>query len=93
MSSVTVSEKLINLSGTILPSVSGITGVIWASVPTTASQAPYQVIPNLSSDINGYVTFNLDPTGLSIDQAVWIALMKDGTPPAGSIRKVTPIYT
>ena len=90
---VTVSERLINLSNIVQPSITGITAIIYGSVPTTGSPNPFLVVQNLSSDTNGYVTFTFGDTGLTLNQSIWVIFMLDGSPAKGSIRKITPTYT
>ena len=90
---VTITQRLVNLGVSPQVNITGITAIIYKTVPTGANPNPHQVIENITSDSNGNVSFTISNTGLAINDPVWLILMKDGSPARGSIRKITPTYT
>lgn len=88
----TVTETLIGETGATVNSETGMTMVVWHTVPTTASPNPAQVIEGVSSDGSGQISVPINRGALALDAPVWIALMKDGSPAKGTLRKVSPVY-
>lgn len=87
-----VRDTLINEVGATVNSLTGVTMTVWHSVPTTASPNPAQVIENVSTDGAGAMNQVINRGALAVGAAVWIGLMKDGSPAKGTLRKVTPVY-
>lgn len=87
-----VRETLVNEVGSTVNSVTGITMVVYHAVPTAASPNPAQVIENVSTSGAGAIDVQINRAALALNAPVWIALMKDGSPAKGSLRKVTPVY-
>jgi hypothetical protein len=68
------------------------TMVVYHAVPTTGSPNPAQVITGVASNGAGAIDVQLARGALALNAPVWIALMKDGSPAKGTMRKVTPVY-
>ena len=66
--------------------------VVYHAVPTEAAPNPNEVIEGVSTDVNGDIDEEIAIGSLEEDDPVWIALVKDGTPPQGTFKKVVPVY-
>lgn len=87
-----VRENLITETGAVVASVSGITMAVFHTLPTTASPNPFEVIENVATDGSGAIDVRCQRGALALSAPIWVALMKDGTPAKGTVRKVTPVY-
>jgi hypothetical protein len=87
-----VRENLISETGAAVASETGMTMVVYHGVPTTGSPNPAQVITGVASNGAGAIDVQLQRQALALNAPVWIALMKDGSPAKGTMRKVTPVY-
>ncbi len=87
-----VRENLISETGAAVASETGMTMVVYHAVPTTGSPNPAQVITGVASNGAGAIDVQLQRQALALNAPVWIALMKDGSPAKGTMRKVTPVY-
>lgn len=92
ISSAYIREKLVDKDGGPVASESGITMVVYHEVPTEASPNPHEVIEDVETDSNGDIDVEIDLGDLEEGDPVWIALVKDGTPPQATMKKVTPDY-
>lgn len=87
-----IREQLIDKNGDAVASETGITMVVYHSVPTEAAPNPSEVIEGVSSDASGDIDVEIAIGSLEDGDPVWIALVKDGTPPQGTFKKVVPVY-
>jgi hypothetical protein len=87
-----VRENLIGETGAAVASETGITMVVYHTVPTTGSPNPAQVITGVASNGAGAIDVQLARGALALNAPVWVVLMKDGSPAKGTVRKVTPVY-
>lgn len=87
-----VRDTLVNETGATVNSETGMTMVVYHSVPTAASPNPAQVIESVTTSGAGALNQLINRGALALDAPVWIALMKDGSPAKGTLRKVTPVY-
>lgn len=90
---ITVSMKLVNFEKSSQPSITGITACVFGNIPTIAAPNPVAVFSNLSTDTNGYLTFSFTNAALSLNQSIWLAVLLDGSPGRGGVRKITPTYS
>lgn len=88
----TIIQRLISKTGAAQASITGITALIYKSVPST-TVAPDKVITALSTNGSGNLNINVSDIGLSIGDPVWLILMKDGSPPLATAVKATPSYS
>lgn len=87
----TITQTLVGETGATVNSETGMTAIIFASPPTTAT-APHAVVTGVSTNGSGVMTLPFPRGALTLNQDVWLVLMKDGTPAKGTCRKVTPTY-
>lgn len=87
-----IREQLIDKNGDAVANETGITMVVYHAVPTEAAPNPSEVIEGVSTDANGDIDEEIAIGSLEEDDPVWIALVKDGTPPQGTFKKVVPVY-
>lgn len=66
--------------------------IVYHTVPTEASPNPYEVIEDVETDSSGDIDVEISLGDLEDGDPVWIALVKDGTPPQGTFKKVVPVY-
>lgn len=86
----TINLTLRSKTGAIRASETGITALVYKNVPSS-NVAPDKRIAGVSSNGSGVISISVSDIGLSLGQAVWLILLRDGTD-AGA-RKVTPDYT
>lgn len=90
--SATITDQLINLAGSVQASLTGLTVLIYKTVPTSAT-APAKEFNSVTTDGTGHLNLDVSDIGLTSGDPVWVIIMKDGSPAKGGIRKITPVYT
>jgi len=86
-----IRDTLIGLNGAAVASETGMTMLVYHSVPATAV-APAQVITGVSTNSSGQLDQVINRGALALNAPVWLILMKDGSPAKATARKVTPVY-
>jgi hypothetical protein len=86
-----IRDTLIGLGGSAVASETGITMLVYHSVPATAV-APAQVITGVSTNGSGQLNQVINRGALALNAPVWMILMKDGVTAQATARKVTPVY-
>lgn len=86
-----IRDTLIGLNGAAVASETGMTMLVYHSVPATAV-APAQVITGVSTNGSGQLDQVINRGALALNAPVWLILMKDGSPAKATARKVTPVY-
>lgn len=92
-SSVTITGiRLISKAGSSWNNEGGITAVIYKSTPSSAV-APDKVVTGLSTNSSG-VLDDIDISDIqATNDAIWLTLMKAGTPSKGTTVRITPTVT
>jgi len=90
--SAVITQTLVNLAGANQASVTSITGLIYKSLPSSAT-APDKVATNLSTDGSGVLSWDITGLSLTSGSTVWLFLGKDGATPLGTGIRLTPTYS
>lgn len=88
---VFVRETLIDKSFAALPNETGIVMLVWRQEPTTGSPNPDQAI-TVATDASGNVDQAIARGSLALNNPIWVAFFKDGTPARTGILKIIPDY-
>jgi hypothetical protein len=86
-----VRETLVDLTGAAVVSEASIVMLVWRANPTTGAPNPNQAL-TVSTNGAGLLDQVIDRGSLATGDPVWVALLKNGTPARGTLRKVTPVY-
>jgi hypothetical protein len=86
-----VRETLIDLTGAAVVSEASITMLVWRALPTTGAPNPDQAL-TVSTNGAGLVDQVITRGALAVNDPVWIAFLKNGSPARGTLRKITPVY-
>lgn len=88
----TITDRLISKSGSTLADQTGLTAIIYKSVPETLV-LPAKVLTGVTTNGSGNLNIDVSDIGLINGQAIWLTLMKDGSPASAVTRKITPTYS
>lgn len=90
---VFVRETLIDLAGAAAASVSSIIMLVWrtGTGPSVASPNPNEAI-SISTNGSGVTNQLITRGSLVINDPIWVAFLKNGSPAKATLRKITPVY-
>jgi hypothetical protein len=88
-----IRETLIDLNGSAVTSLASIVMLVWrtGTGPSTGSPNPNEAF-SVSTNGSGQIDQLITRGSLAINDPVWVAFFKNGTPARASARKVVPVY-
>jgi hypothetical protein len=88
-----IRENLIDLAGAAVASESSIIMLVWrtGTGPSVVAPNPNEAI-SVSTNGAGLVNQLITRGSLVINDPVWVAYFKNGTPGRAGVRKITPVY-
>jgi len=90
---VYVRETLVDLTNTPVANETGLTVFVWRSDPrVVALGTPNEILTSKTTNGSGVTDWQIARGSIAVNDPVWIAIMKDGTPYRATMRKVAPVY-
>lgn len=86
---VFIRETLVSLSAAPAASQTGLNAMIWRAAPTGA---PAQELTGLTTNASGLTAWEIARGSLAVNDPIWLAVFKDGSPAKATMRKITPSY-
>ena len=88
---VFIRETLIDLEATTLANETGLGALIWRVSPASQSN-PNEALSSLTTNGSGVTAWQITRGSLAVNDPIWVAIFKDGSPARATMRKITPSY-
>lgn len=88
---VYVRETLVDLQANPVANASGLTALIWRADPASQSN-PNETLTSKTTDGSGVTAWQITRGSLAVNDPIWLAIVKPGTPYKATLRKITPSY-